>query len=203
MSSEFSQRARTNRITDASSLPGVSHGSFPDDYSTPSLTKACQLPQRAFTGLFLPKKLFQKQNPHSSSSICLGRGQGITLAFISTPYKLAREPPTHTQKEAEPHPVSVTTDSEVAECHFQHLLRASHSFPRKRERLGACRDTHSSPTCYLSNQAQGLLHARQNPTGPDLPTCPHTHSQPLLFRGSHVFFFFCPSPPSFFATGYC
>lgn len=56
--------------------------------------------------------------------------------------------------------------SEVAECHFQHLLRASHSFPRKQEvdlqgRLGACRDTHSSPTCYLSNFAQGFLYARR------------------------------------------
>lgn len=165
MSSEFSQRARTNRITGASNLPGVSHGSFPDDYQQlPASPRHASSPESS-PGLFLPKKLFQKQNPHSSSSICLGRGQGITLTFISTPYKLAREPPTHTQEEAEPHPVSVTTDIEVAECHFQHLLRASHSFPRNRERLRACRDTHSSPTCYLSNQAQGLLYARQSPTG--------------------------------------
>lgn len=181
-------------------MPGVSHGSFPDDYQQFPASPRLPAPQRAALGSSYLSCFRSKI--HILQVFAWGRGQGITLTFISTPYKLTWEPPTHTQEEAEPHPVSVTTDSEVAECHFQHLLRASHSFPRKRERLRACRDIHGSPTCYLSNQAQGRLYARQSPTGPDLPTCPHTHSQPLLFRGNQGFFF-CPSPPSFWARGYC
>lgn len=115
---------------------GASHGPFPGDH--PHLLASprhIQLPKGAnATWLFsFPQKLLQKQNSCPPPSTSLSR----------VPWEEVKEPPWLLIHPAasprNPHPTWGSRappcqhphpGSGVAECHFQHLHRASHSFPR-------------------------------------------------------------------------
>lgn len=187
-------------------LPGVPHSSFSDNYQRlPASPKHASSPREPSPGLFLPKKLFQKRNP-PPSSICLGRSQKITLAFIST---LRVSPGTpNTQKEAEPHPSVSPHRQRGGRVPFP---APPQSFPQLSQEAGGrsagktrSMQGHSQLAHLLPKQpGSGLpLRKAESPTGPGLPTCLHTHSQPLLFRGSHGVFL-CPRTPTSWARGYC
>lgn len=136
-----------------------------------------------------------------------------STSFPEVPWEEAKEPPWLLIHPAasprSPHPTWGSSappcqhphpGSELAGCHFQHLHRASHSFPRKQEedfQGGASGDKSSSPTCYPSNQIPPSPHRFRLPKGQmglrqrlkgapfflgkahsvlSLLTCPHTPS---------------------------